>query len=65
MRVLLIQPPYDLDADDERQAMPPLGLAYIAALLERHGHEACILDCVAEDFHQLAQLPDGRRRRAR
>ncbi len=62
MRILLIQPPYDLYDDDERQAMPPLGLAYIAAVLEREQHEVKIIDCVAEGFHRLASLSDGRRR---
>ena len=62
MRILLIQPPYDLQPDDERQAMPPLGLAYIAAVLEREGHEVYVLDCVVEGFNTLASLPDGRRR---
>jgi len=62
MRVLLIQPPYDLDRDDERQAVPPLGLAYMAAVLEQHGHEVRIIDCVAEDFARIAPLPDGQRR---
>ncbi|NLX14985.1 MAG: radical SAM protein [Phycisphaerales bacterium] len=62
MRVLLIQPPYDLFDDDPRQAMPPLGLAYIAAVLERSGHEVKIIDCVAEDFDRLTPMPDGRRR---
>ena len=62
MRISLIQPPYDLFDEDERQAMPPLGLAYMAAVLERDGHEVKITDCVAEDFHRLILLPDGRRR---
>ena len=62
MRVLLIQPPYDLFEDDERQAMPPLGLAYIAAALEREGYEVRILDCVAEGFNQLTPQPKGKRR---
>ncbi|HSW44348.1 MAG TPA: radical SAM protein [Phycisphaerae bacterium] len=62
MRVLLIQPPHDLFEDDERQAMPPLGLAYIAAVLEQQGHEVRILDCVVEGFDRLAPRPDGRRR---
>lgn len=62
MRVLLIQPPYDLHADDERQAMPPLGLGYIAAVLERAGHEVRIIDCVVEDFRRVVPRPDGRRR---
>ena len=62
MRILLIQPPYDLQPDDERQAMPPLGLAYIAAVLERAGYGVRILDCVAEGFQHLTPLADGRRR---
>lgn len=60
MRVLLIQPPVDLFEDDERQAMPPLGLAYIAAVLERAGHEVAILDCVMAGFQRLRLQPDGR-----
>ena len=62
MRVLLIQPPYDLNEDDERQAMPPLGLAYIGAVCERAGHEVRIIDCVVEDYARVVPLPDGRRR---
>jgi anaerobic magnesium-protoporphyrin IX monomethyl ester cyclase len=62
MRVLLIQPPVDLFDDDERQAMPPLGLAYIAAVLERAGHEVAILDSVVSAFQRLRLLPDGRLR---
>jgi len=62
MRILLVQPPYDLFDDDERQAMPPLGLAYVGAVLEREGHEVKIVDCVAEGFHRLIPLADGRRR---
>lgn len=62
MRVLLVQPPYDLMPDDERQALPPLGLAYIAGVLERAGHEVRIIDCIVEGFGRLEPLPDGRRR---
>lgn len=62
MRVLLIQPPVDLFDDDEKQPMPPLGLAYIAAVLERAGHEVSILDCVVAAFARLHRLPDGRLR---
>lgn len=62
MRVLLIQPPVDLFDDDEKQSMPPLGLAYIAAVLERAGHEVAILDCVVAAFQRLRRLPNGRLR---
>lgn len=62
MRVLLIQPPVDLFDHDEKQSMPPLGLAYIAAVLERAGHEVAILDCVVAAFQRLRRLQDGRLR---
>ena len=49
MRVLLIHPPYTIGyIGQHRQKMPqyhpPMGLAYIAAYLERHGVEVRILD---------------------
>ena len=62
MRVMLIQPPYALFENDKRQAMPPLGLAYIAAVLEREGYEVSIVDCVVEGFEHVVPLADGRRR---
>ena len=52
-RVLLIDPPItrppDMTADKVRIGLvAPLGLAYIAAVLEQQGIEVKILDCVAE-----------------
>lgn len=46
MRVLLINPPYDADPLERRLGnyMPPLNLLYLAAALERGGHEAKVLD---------------------
>lgn len=43
MRVLLINPPYK----ESTYTSPPLGLAYIASVLRRSGHEPSILDCPA------------------
>jgi len=60
VRILLVQPPYDLQEDDERQVMPPLGLAFVAAVLEQHGHEVRILDCIAEGYERITPQPDGR-----
>lgn len=47
MRVMLIQPPmYHL----KMQLSPNLGLAYIAAVLERDGFEVEVIDAAAEDL---------------
>jgi len=41
--VLLVEVPHS-SASEKRVAMPPLGLAYIAAMLEQRGHRVEILD---------------------
>ena len=47
MRVMLIQPPmYHL----KMQLSPNLGLAYIAAVLERDGFEVQVVDAAAENL---------------
>lgn len=43
MKVLLVNPPYK----ESTYTSPPLGLAYIAAVLRDSGHEPRILDCPA------------------
>lgn len=50
MRVLLINPPDSRSPDFVTRVgiVPPLGLAYLAAVLEREGHEVQILDALAE-----------------
>jgi anaerobic magnesium-protoporphyrin IX monomethyl ester cyclase len=50
MRVLLINPPYPRFPADPKNASPPLGLAYIAAVLEPQRHTVKITDCVVEGF---------------
>ncbi len=47
MKILLINPPLALFAQEFISIVPPLGLAYIAAVLEKEGHEVKILDCLA------------------
>lgn len=53
MNILLIFPPITLEerygrrVDGVGGVLPPLGLAYIAAVLEKHGHEVAIIDCPA------------------
>jgi radical SAM superfamily enzyme YgiQ (UPF0313 family) len=52
MKVLLVNPPWHLRKGniwrDTASAMPPLGLAWIAASLELRGHQVQILDAHAE-----------------
>ncbi len=58
MKLALIFPPARLTKnwsslkaqDDEVGIMPPLSLAYVAAVTEKAGHEAVILDAVAEQL---------------
>lgn len=50
MKTLLISPPYPLFGGETKFASPPLGLAYIAAVLEEAGEEVDVLDCVVEDY---------------
>lgn len=47
MKVLLINPPLTLLSYEIRSVVPPLGLTYIGAVLEKKGHEVEILDTVA------------------
>ena len=50
MKVLLLMPPYPKDKIFRKSLknlgaiLPPLGLAYIAAVLEQEGHEVKIID---------------------
>lgn len=56
MKILLINPSlfqattgqYEEEVEKERGVYPPLGLAYIAATLEKNGHEVKIIDCDVE-----------------
>lgn len=46
-KVLLINPSIDLYPGELVSVIQPLGLAYIAAVLEKEGHQVNILDCLA------------------
>lgn len=48
-KILLIQPPYDILKIEPKTAQPPLGLAYLAGVLERD-YDVKILDTIAEGF---------------
>lgn len=51
-KIMLIQPPYTLYKSEPKGADPPLGLAYIAAVLENSGYTVSILDAVVEGFNR-------------
>ncbi|MEK6984231.1 MAG: radical SAM protein [Nanoarchaeota archaeon] len=56
IRVLLIQPPYTIYKKDYKRCMPPLGLAYIAAILEEHNFDVKILDAYVEGFENEKEI---------
>lgn len=49
-KILLIQPPYTIHKAEPKGCQPPLGLAYIAAVLEQNGFDVKILDSIVEGF---------------
>lgn len=55
MRIMLIQPRYTTLKIDVRRCISPLGLAYLAAFLEREGHIVNILDATAEGYDNLKE----------
>ena len=65
MRILLIFPPSTIYGNDPSMPSitPPIGLAYLAAYLEREGYEVNILDTIAEGkgrkFFQKDRLTYG------
>lgn len=48
--ILLIQPPYTIHKAEPKGCQPPLGLAYIAAVLAQEGYNVKIFDAIVEDF---------------
>ena len=50
MKILLINPPYPKLPHTPKHTTPPLGLAYIAAVLEQKYYHVEIIDCVVEGF---------------
>ncbi len=47
MKVLLIRPGYSIFERERFSMAPPLGLAYIAAVMEKEGHKVKIFDGIA------------------
>ena len=57
-RIMLISPRYTLYKNDIRRCVPPLGLAYLGAFLEKNGYEVRILDVAAEGYSNIKKQGD-------
>ncbi len=58
-KVMLIQPGMKIATSGQRIVYPPLGIMYLAAVLEREGIEVRILDCQTEGLDRDAPLLEG------
>ncbi|HZE88504.1 MAG TPA: radical SAM protein [Verrucomicrobiae bacterium] len=61
-RVLFIYPPLTTHTDyatESKGTHPPIGISYIAALLEREGYEAGIIDAVVEGYYHEEPIGDN------
>jgi len=59
-RILLIQPPVTSYQLGDFTPNMPLGLAYIAAVLEKNGYQVKILDALIEGWQNIRELPSGK-----
>ena len=59
MKILLMTHPIITDeaTADNYGAFLPLGVGYLAAMLEKEGFDVCVLDCLAEGYH--IRVPAG------
>ena len=58
--MLLIAPPGNfIPGRETKHCVQPLGIAYIASVLERAGHETAVLDALAEGYDCETPLPGG------
>ncbi|MBI5892615.1 MAG: cobalamin B12-binding domain-containing protein [Deltaproteobacteria bacterium] len=58
-RILLIQPNMKVATSGQRIVYPPLGIMYIASVLEQKGYKVRILDCHAEGLDRDVDMIDG------
>jgi anaerobic magnesium-protoporphyrin IX monomethyl ester cyclase len=49
-KIALVNTPF-IEVKDNHPLLPPLGLTYLAAVLEQNGHEIKIIDCPASNFN--------------
>lgn len=53
MKVMLIQPPFTVFKTEVKACQPPLGLAYLSAILKKD-HDVLVLDALAEGYKEEA-----------
>jgi radical SAM superfamily enzyme YgiQ (UPF0313 family) len=58
-KVLLVEPGMVMPNDSIRRIGEPMGLLYIAALLEKNGHTVRILDSSAEGYNNVVDVGGG------
>jgi magnesium-protoporphyrin IX monomethyl ester (oxidative) cyclase len=58
LKVLLIYPPFSLASYERPIVTPPLGLAYIGAVLEEAGYKVRILDTIALNWRSPIKIKD-------
>ncbi len=59
MKILLVNPPSEMLKQEGFVIMPPLGLLYIGAVLEKAGHQVKIVDCVAQNWKNPQKFKKG------
>ena len=58
-KILLISPHNIITKGYREDLVPPLGLAYLAAILEQEQYEVKVLDLAAEDFYHREEMENG------
>lgn len=51
MKIMLILPPLMVQEKEQYGITPPLGITYLAAVLEKSGYEVSLLDCIVEGYY--------------
>ncbi|MFQ5479854.1 MAG: B12-binding domain-containing radical SAM protein [Thermodesulfobacteriota bacterium] len=58
-RILLLQPNMKIATSGQRIVYPPMGIMYLASVLEAEGYTVAILDCQTEGLDRDAPLTEG------
>ena len=61
-RISLLQPPYSNWPGEAKIVQPPLGIAYVGAVMEKKGYSVDIIDSPLEGYEHEVKLSDGRYR---